>query len=141
MGLSGQGRADDQAADLTDSLGTFLPELPLAQQEYVADVYRALLWEPEPLGELQSLTSWSCWRPGKATGTLIRGNLKRFTALIGTPYLPPLDVFDGAILFWEEIGETLYDITLNLHKLHLLGVFDRIVGKLTWVNEFFPEEG
>src|SRR6185312_9286058 len=71
------------------------------------------------------------------------GCLKRFTALIGSPYFPPVDVFDGAILFWEEIGETLYDITLNLHKLRLLGVFDRIagmvVGKLTWVNEFFPE--
>lgn len=131
------------AGGLSNELGTFLSELPPAQQDYVADVYRALLRGPEPLGELQPLTSWSCWRPGKAKGMLIGGCLKRFTALIGSPYFPPLDAFDGAILFWEEIGETLYDITLNLHKLRLLGVLDRIagmiVGKLTWVNEFFPE--
>ena len=51
--------------------------------------------------------------------------------------------FDGAIFFWEEIGETLYDIALDLHTLRHLGIFERIagmlVGKLTWVNEYFAE--
>ena len=69
------------------------------------------------------------------------GSLKRFAALTGTAYFPPLTAFEGAILFWEEIGETIYDISLNLYKLKHLGIFDRIagmvVGKLTWVNQYF----
>lgn len=48
-----------------------------------------------------------------------------------------------AFVFWEEIGDTLYDISLHLYKLKHLGVFDRIsgmiIGKLTWVNQYFDE--
>lgn len=86
---------------------------------------------------------WQCWRDGKAEGPLIGGNLKRLVALAGTPYFPPLEAFEGAILFWEELGDTIYDISLHLYKLKHLGVFEKIagmvVGKLVWVNTYFEE--
>ena len=129
------------ANDLTEGFGTFLGDLDEARRDTLLDLYEKLLTEPRAPGPLPQLTAWETWRDGQASGPLIGGNLKRLAPLAGTPYFPPLDAFDGAILFWEEIGETLYDITLNLHKLRHLGLFDRIagmlVGKLVWVNEYF----
>jgi muramoyltetrapeptide carboxypeptidase len=44
---------------------------------------------------------------GRARGVLLGGNLAVLTALIGTPYLPPLD---GCVLFLEDVGERPYRI-------------------------------
>jgi muramoyltetrapeptide carboxypeptidase len=129
------------ADDLTEGFGTFLWDLDEAKRDALLAYYKRLLTEPEAAGTLAPLTAWETWRDGRASGPLVGGSLKRLAALAGTPYFPPLAAFDGALLFWEEIGETLYDITLNLHKLRHLGIFDRIagmlVGKLVWVNEYF----
>lgn len=130
------------ADDLTEGLGTFLWELDGIRRAQLLDFYRKLLTEARPAGPVTPLTDWETWRAGEASGPLIGGNLKRLAALMGTPYFPPLAAFDGALFFWEEVGETLYDITLSLHKLRHGGIFDRIagmlVGKLVWVNEYFP---
>ena len=129
--------------DLTEGLGTFLFELDDAGQADHLALYRRLLTDTRPIGTIEPRTAWETWRAGQATGPLIGGDLKRIAALAGTPYFPPLAAFDGAIFFWEEIGETLYDIALDLHTLRHLGIFERIggmlVGKLTWVNEYFAE--
>lgn len=131
------------ANDVLDGFGEFFHAAAPEQQAYLARVYRHLLFETTPLGALQPLSQWECWRPGIAHGRLLGGNLKRFVPLAGTAYFPSMDTFDGAILFWEELGDTLYDISFNLYKLKHLGVFDRIggmvVGKLVWINQYFDE--
>ena len=80
----------------------------------------ALLESPEPdllQGGLEPL------RPGRATGRLIGGNLEVFSRLLGTPLLPDLD---GAVLFFEEVGERPYRIDRLLCHLELAGVFGRV---------------
>jgi len=75
-------------------------------------------------------------RPGRATGRLIGGNLEVFSRLLGTPLLPDLD---GAVLFFEEVGERPYRIDRLLCHLELAGVFARvaavIVGDLVECGE------
>ena len=65
------------------------------------------------------------FRPGKASGPLLGGNLTVLTALMGTPYLP---AFDGAILFIEDIDEAEYRIDRMLTQLALAGVLKRVAG-------------
>ena len=52
--------------------------------------------------------------PGKATGTLIGGNLALLAALVGTPYAP---VFSKKIVFIEDVGEQPYRIDRMLTQL------------------------
>jgi muramoyltetrapeptide carboxypeptidase len=128
---------------VTEGFGEFFQQASKTQQEAIADLYVRLLTVPEPLGKIPHLTQWQCWRKGVAEGKIFGGTLRRLTALAGTRFFPSLSEFDGAILFWEEIGETLYDITLNLRRLEYMGVLERIggmlIGKLVWVNQFFDE--
>ena len=58
--------------------------------------------------------------PGRARGPLLGGNLELFSRLVGTPYLPDLD---GAILFFEDLGERPYRIDRLITHLDLAGVF------------------
>ena len=78
---------------------------------------------------------------GQIAGPLIGGNLKRFMLLAGTEYFPPLSAFDDAILFWEDIGESWYDLAIYMEKLKHMRIFDRIgafiVGQPVWINSFF----
>lgn len=62
---------------------------------------------------------------GAVEGRLIGGNLAVLGALNGTPYAPPLD---GAILFFEDVGERPYRIDRMLTTLSQAGWFDRIGG-------------
>ena len=126
-----------------ERFGEYYRQASHAHQKTIDDLYIRLLTVPSPLGVLPQLTEWECWRAGIAKGKLLGGVLRRLLALAGTKYFPPLSEFDGTILFWEEIGETLYDITINLTKLKHLGILERIsgmiIGKLTWVNQYFDE--
>ncbi|MGQ0659275.1 MAG: S66 peptidase family protein [Sphingosinicella sp.] len=65
------------------------------------------------------------FRPGRATGPLIGGNLTVLSALVGTPYLPS---FDGAILFLEETEEAQYRIDRMMTHLALAGILGRVAG-------------
>jgi muramoyltetrapeptide carboxypeptidase len=58
--------------------------------------------------------------PGRARGPLLGGNLEVFSRLVGTPYLPDLD---GAILFFEDLGERPYRLDRLVTALDLAGVF------------------
>ena len=62
---------------------------------------------------------------GRATGPIVGGNLFTFVHLLGTPWEP---VFDGAILFIEEVDEPPYVIEVHLSQLLLAGKLDRVVG-------------
>jgi len=62
---------------------------------------------------------------GKAEGRLIGGNLTLMQSLIGTPY----DFNgDGAILFFEEVGEEPYDLDRILNHMKQAGKFDKCKG-------------
>ncbi|NJL85303.1 MAG: LD-carboxypeptidase [Leptolyngbyaceae cyanobacterium SM1_1_3] len=63
--------------------------------------------------------------PGQAQGRLIGGNLSVIAGVVGSPYLPDLD---GAILFLEDVGESIYRIDRMLTQLKLAGVFDQLSG-------------
>jgi muramoyltetrapeptide carboxypeptidase len=65
------------------------------------------------------------FRPGKASGRLLGGNLTVLTSLMGTPYLPD---FDGAILFLEDVDEGPYRIDRMLTQLALGGILGRVAG-------------
>jgi|GEM_PF-428116 len=128
---------------IVEGFGEYYRKMPHAHQKLIDTLYIHLLTVPSPLGVLPQLTEWECWRAGVAEGKLFGGVLRRLIALAGTKYFPSLSQFDGAILFWEEIGETLYDITLNLARLKHLGILEcisgMIIGKLKWVNQYFDE--
>lgn len=81
-----------------------------------------VLENPAP-GEL--LRDLEEFRPGRARGPLIGGNLEILTRLFGTPLQPD---FEGAILFLEEIGELPYRVDRLLTHLAAAGVFDSVAG-------------
>lgn len=62
---------------------------------------------------------------GRATGPIVGGNLFTFVHLLGTPWEP---VFDGAILFFEEVNEPAYVIEIHLDQLRLASKLDGVVG-------------
>ncbi|MBU0479387.1 LD-carboxypeptidase, partial [bacterium] len=78
----------------------------------------------EPIGEITSSNLRSL-RGGKATGTLIGGNMSLIMSTIGTAY--DIDT-DGKILFLEDIGEDIEVIDNYLMHLKLAGKLKRIKG-------------
>jgi muramoyltetrapeptide carboxypeptidase len=67
----------------------------------------------------------STLRGGKARGHLVGGNLAVLTSMAGSPYWP---VFDGAILFLEDINEYIYRVDRMLSTLKISGVLGRVAG-------------
>ena len=63
--------------------------------------------------------------PGKTRGRLIGGNLSVLSAILGSPYVPD---FRGAILFVEDIGESIYRIDRMLTHLKLAGILENLSG-------------
>jgi muramoyltetrapeptide carboxypeptidase len=63
--------------------------------------------------------------PGKATGSIMGGNLSLICRLVGTPFMPDLA---GCILFIEDRGEALYRIDRMLTHLALSGSLQKIRG-------------
>jgi muramoyltetrapeptide carboxypeptidase len=56
------------------------------------------------------------------TGMLWGGNLAVLTALIGTPYLPPVQ---GGILFIEDVNEQPFRLERAIYQLHLAGILEQ----------------
>lgn len=76
---------------------------------------------PGTLPAPQGVPAPVCVQGGRATGTLMGGNLSLLAALCGTPYLPDMH---GKVLFIEEIGEKTYAVDRMLTHLRLAGLFD-----------------
>jgi muramoyltetrapeptide carboxypeptidase len=62
---------------------------------------------------------------GRTRGRLLGGNLTILTTIVGSPYLP---VWDGAILFCEDVGEDYYRVDRMLTQLKLAGILSRLSG-------------
>lgn len=99
-------------------------------EEFGKDAFTKFLTQTDPPGVVKPLTEWKEWKKGRSQGHLIGGLLHMFSKQIATPYFPSVDKFAGAVLFWEEVGETRYDIARSLYQLKYLGVFDKISGML-----------
>ncbi|MBI5732975.1 LD-carboxypeptidase [Candidatus Jorgensenbacteria bacterium] len=99
--------------------------------KYMLKSFKNTLMKGE-IGKLPAYTEWKVLRPGRAEGTLVGGNLNVMLGLIGTPYEPK---WDGKILFWEEVDETIEGIDNYLWRLRIAKVFKKIegmvVGKIT----------
>jgi len=91
--------------------------------------------------KLPEFTEWKTLKPGKAEGGLVGGNLNILTALLGTPYEPK---WDGKILFWEEVNETIEGLDNYLWRLRISKVFKKIegmvIGKVTDVQSIDDED-
>jgi len=123
-------------ADLaTRGLGGYWQAASPPRQAELGQLYSRLLTDPEPIGALPSSPSWECWRPGRAEGRLIGGVINRIVFNQATPYALPLEWFDGAVLFWEEMGGLAAYVWSYLHVMRHAGILDRIAGMVVGVPD------
>ena len=106
-----------------------------ADHQRQADAYRRVLSSTEPAGSLPALSTWECWRPGRAEGRLLGGLLHRFLRIQATPWAFAPERFDGAILFLEDLNVPTINVWNDLHVLRLGGILDRIAGLLIGPTE------
>ena len=112
--------------------GHWQAALPTRQAE-LHKLYFRLLTSPEPIGPLPTSPTWECWRAGRADGRLIGGVINRIALLQATTFGLPLDWFDGAVLFWEEMGGEASYVWTYLQVLRHSGILDRISGMVVGV--------
>lgn len=126
------------AALLTYSLGRVWEQYLPDKKDAGIKLLLNTLTSTKPLGRIQPLTTWECWRKGQATGMLFGGNLSMLSSLIGTKYFPCVENLKGSILFWEINNSPSYRIERSLYQLKYAGVFESIsgmmVGKLPGIS-------
>ncbi|MEV1023145.1 LD-carboxypeptidase [Streptomyces sp. NPDC050264] len=121
-------------ADLaTPGLGGHWQAAPVARRAELERLYATLLTGAEAIGALPTTPSWECWRAGRAEGRLIGGVLNRMVLAQATRFALPLEWFDGAVLFWEEMGVRAEHVWSYLQVLRHSGVLDRISGMVVGV--------
>ncbi len=117
----------------TPGLGEAWQAAPAARRQLLQSLYTTLLTGTEPIGRLPTGPSWECWRAGRAEGPLIGGVLNRVMRAQATRFALPLDRFDGAVLFWEELGGEASWVWSDLQVLRHHGILDRIAGMVVGV--------
>lgn len=106
-----------------------LPLIPMTETAWITALQGSPAPIPSSMADLFSEADpLQCWRPGRAEGVLVGGNLTLVAALEGTPHALPRD--EDVILFLEDVGEFAYRIDLMLQQLKMAGAFDRIRGVL-----------
>ena len=102
--------------------------------DYTQKYFRKAIFEPPPIGIvtnppeanlLRPAHMLRTVRPGRASGTLIGGNLTLISTTMGTPYEIETT---GRILFIEDVGEEPYRIDRMLTQLRLAGKLDAAAG-------------
>jgi muramoyltetrapeptide carboxypeptidase len=108
-----------------------------ARQAELEKLYATLLTSTEAIGALPASRSWECWRAGpvgpdgsagRVEGPLIGAVINRIALVQATPYALPLEAFDGAVLFWEELGGAASHVWSYLQIMRHAGILDRIAG-------------
>ncbi len=89
-----------------------------------------VLTSTEPIGKVNPLTQWECWREGRVEGMLFGGNLSMLASLVGTKYFPKAEDLRGCIFFWEIDNTPSYRIEKGLYQLKYAGILDVISGML-----------
>ncbi|WP_460491721.1 hypothetical protein [Dactylosporangium cerinum] len=59
--------------------------------------------------------------------------INRIALVQATPFAVPLDRYDGAVLFWEELGGEASYVWTYLQVLRHAGILDRISGMVVGV--------
>lgn len=130
--------------DVTFGLGHKWKEGQENLAEFDKEAFRKFLMQDSAPGIIKPLTEWGERKEGAAKGKLLGGNLHILCHLIGTPYFPKLEDFDGTIFYWEEVGQSLYQISQSLYQLKYAGVLDRIsgmlIGKIKYTKPMREEE-
>ncbi|MEK2494440.1 S66 peptidase family protein [Kitasatospora purpeofusca] len=106
---------------------------PAARRAELEKLYFELLTGTEAVGALPASPSWECWRPGRVEGPLIGGVINRIVLAQATPFALPLERFDGAVLFWEEMGGLASYVWSYLQVMRHSGILDRISGMVVGV--------
>ncbi len=106
---------------------------PVARQLELEALYFRLLTGTEAIGALPASPSWECWRPGRVEGPLIGGVINRIVLAQATPFALPLERFDGAVLFWEELGGLASYVWNYLQVMRHSGILDRISGMIVGI--------
>ncbi|MBR7839473.1 LD-carboxypeptidase [Actinospica durhamensis] len=109
------------------------PAAMAARQAELERLYSTLLTSTEAIGALPTTPSWECWRPGRAEGRLIGGVINRIVLAQATPFAMPLERFDGAVLFWEELGGLASHVWSYLQIMRHAGILDRISGMVVGI--------
>ena len=115
---------------LTYSLGKIWDQYLPDKKEDGKKLLFHILTSTVPLGKIQPLTQWECWRKGKASGKLFGGNLSMLSSLVGTKFFPQVNDLKGCILFWEIDNTPSYRIEKGLYQLKYAGILDVISGML-----------
>jgi muramoyltetrapeptide carboxypeptidase len=106
---------------------------PATRRAELEKLYFSLLTGTEPIGALPASPSSECWRAGRAEGRLIGGVVNRIVLAQATRYALPLACFDGAVLFWEEIGGQASYVWSYLQVMRHAGILDRISGMVVGI--------
>ncbi|WP_455568381.1 LD-carboxypeptidase [Streptomyces pratensis] len=112
---------------------------PVARQAELEKLYSRLLTGTEAIGALPASPSWECWRPGRVEGRLIGGVINRIVLTQSTRFALPLEWFDGAVLFWEEMGGLASYVWSYLQVMRHCGILDRISGMVVGVPRATPQ--
>lgn len=119
----------------TPGIGGHWQRASAARRAELEKLYSTLLTGTEPIGALPATPSWECWRAGRTEGRLIGGVINRIALAQATPYALPPEWFDGAVLFWEEIGGQAAYVWSYLQVLRHAGILDRISGMVVGIPE------
>lgn len=106
--------------------GLFWEDASPERHDQIGELVRGLLAGELTEVSLPAENPWETWKPGRATGRLVGGLLDRIINVQASPYALAPETWDGAILFWEDVGRNLGHVWNQLHVLRMRGVFDRI---------------
>jgi muramoyltetrapeptide carboxypeptidase len=117
----------------TPGFGGHWQTVPSSRRAGLEKLYYRLLVDTDAIGALPAGSSWECWRAGRAEGRLIGGVINRIALVQATRFAVPLERFDGAVLFWEEMGGLASHVWSYLHVLRHSGILDRISGMVVGI--------